>query len=294
MSIFFKDLAKKAKDLLDNKKHYTTGGNKKFSIKTKTANGTTYSAESTVDGSKAKGKVKCEFKMDCGLTVKSLSLDNSGCFASDLTLDKVLNNVRFTHSNSCGLVNGGANMEGEVGVEYDNQDFKAKVGLISDSSANASVCFRKDNFFAGGAFGVQFDEFEFNTYDFGLGYSEDQTTTALNCCNQLSTFKLSHYRQQCADLAMAGNLVLNLANKDSDNMTFAIEFGGSYKVDCDTTVYGKLTAPSFSSKDLTGSFSMDQKLNDNASLSLTTVVDLNPRCQSFFDSQFGLALKLGA
>ena len=93
MSIFFKDLGKKAKDLLS--KNYTSDGSKEFSIKTKTSDGVTYSAKSTIDGGNVKAKVTTEFKKD-KVNFKSLSLDCCGAFAGDITVDEVLDNVRLT------------------------------------------------------------------------------------------------------------------------------------------------------------------------------------------------------
>ena len=93
MSIFFKDIGKKAKDLLG--KNYNADGSKKFSVKTKTADGVTYAAESSFNGGKAKGKVKVDFKTD-GANFKNLSLDSTGCFESEVTFDKVIDNVIFT------------------------------------------------------------------------------------------------------------------------------------------------------------------------------------------------------
>ena len=94
MSIFFKDIGKKAKDLLG--KNYTTGEKKEFSIKTKTADGITYAAESTITGAKVKGKVKVDFKASDNVKFKTLSLDSSGCFESDVAVSNILDNVVFT------------------------------------------------------------------------------------------------------------------------------------------------------------------------------------------------------
>lgn len=290
MSIFFKDIGKKAKDLLG--KNYNADGSKKFSIKTKTADGVTYAAESSFNGAKAKGKVKASFKTDSA-NFKNLSVDSSGSFESDVAFEKVLDNVIITLGGTSRSI---TNHDGSIGVEYANQDIKAKfaVAPFCKNTANASICYKVNDLFVGGAVGVNFaDGFDLSAYDFGAGYSFDaQNVATLNIGKKLSTVKLSGHRQHTADIALAATITSVLSG---ENFLPAIELGGSLKVDSDTTVFGKVSAPNFGTKDLKASFSLDQKLNANASLSLTSVLDLDPgHPQNFFGSQFGLSLKFGA
>lgn len=290
MSILFKNLGKNAKDLLDNKKHYTTGGKKKFSIETKAAGDVKYSAESTINGAKIDGKFTYDFNYE-GLNEK-VSVDTSGCIKSDVKYECADNLLLTLSSESRSLTD----HEGDVGAEYSHEDFKAKFVFapICKNTANASFCFKKDEFYAGGAAGVSFgDGFDIDSYDFGLGYSScQQNYVYLNVTDKLSTVKLSLFRKHDADTALAGTVTANFSD---ETLSPAIELGGSYKVDCDTSVYGKLTAPKTCTKDLTASFTLDHKLNNNASLSLTSVLDLDPEhAQNFMGSQFGLSLKFGS
>lgn len=290
MSILFKNLGKNAKDLLDNKKHYTTGGNKKFSIETKAAGDIKYSAESTINGAKIDGKFSYDYKAE-GLNEK-VSVSTSGCLKSDTTYE-CANNLLLTLSTASKSL---TQHEGDIGAEYSHEDFKAKFvcAPLCKNTAKASICFKKDDFYAGGEAGVSLgDGFDIDQYDFGLGYSSCQQNYAyLHVTNKLSTVKLSLFRKHDADTALAGTVTANFGDETPSP---AIELGGSYKVDRDTSVYGKLTAPKTGTKDLTASFTLDHKLNNNASLSLTSVLDLDPEhAQNFMGSQFGLSLKFGS
>ena len=94
MSILFKNIAKPANDLLSKSK-YTTGGAKKFGIKTKTSNGTNFKAEANIVGGSVSGKIGTDLKHESGFTVKKIELDNKGTLTTEITLDKALENVVF-------------------------------------------------------------------------------------------------------------------------------------------------------------------------------------------------------
>lgn len=290
MSIFFKDIGKKAKDLLG--KNYTTGEKKEFSIKTKTADGITYAAESTITGAKVKGKVKVDFKASDNVKFKTLSLDSSGSFESDVAVSNILDNVVFTLSGKSKSL---TSPTGDIGVEYSHQDFKAKFGAapFGKNTANASICFKRNDLFVGGSAGFKFgDGFEASGYDFGVGYSFDDNVAAVKVGNKLSTLTFSGHRQHSDDVALAVTLTSDLSG---DNFIPQAELGGSFKIDSDTSVFGKVSIPNGGTKDVKASFSLDQKLNSNAKLSLTSVLDLDPEHpRNFFGSEFGLSLKFGA
>ena len=202
---------------------------------------------------------------------------------------------RHTHTHS-GESRSITSHVGSIGAEYANDDIKANfdVAPFCKNTANASICFKHNDLFVGGAVGVNFaDGFDVNAYDFGAGYSFDANNVAtLHVGKKLSTVKLSGHRKHNADIALAATITSVISG---ENFLPAIELGGSLKIDSDTSVFGKVSAPNFGTKDLKASFSLDQTLNANASLSLTSVLDLDPaHPQNFFGSQFGLELKFGA
>ena len=184
---------------------------------------------------------------------------------------------------------------GAVGFEYSQEDFKAKfVTAPLCKNASASVCYKHNDLFVGGSAGIEFkDGLDLTAYDIGVGYSIDADNVAtLNVGDKFSTLKFSGYRQHSEDVALAATLTSSISDGD---FFPAIELGGSLKIDSDTSVFGKVSAPNFGTKDLNASFALDQKLNANTSLSLTSVLDLDPgHPQKFFGSTFGVTLKFGA
>jgi len=286
MSIFFKDLGKQAKDLLGKK--YTTNGSKKFSVNTKTTDGVGYGASADVQGAKVTGKVTADFRVDN--LQENLTLDSSGVLKNEVKLDKILDDIVFKINSESRSI---TEHDGSIGLEYSNQDFKIDLDVALKKTASASICYKSKDFFVGGSAGAKFsDGFDFSDYDFGVGYTFDKNVVTLKSGGKLSSVKLSGHRQHSSDIAVAGTLTSALSG---DNLFPAIELGGSYKIDSDTSLFGKVSVPNFGTKDLTASFALDQKLNSNASLSLTSVLDLDPEHpQNFFGSQFGLELKFGA
>merc|ERR1719305_928132 len=73
MSILFKNIAKKANDLLSDK-----NTSKKFSVATEAANGTKYNAEASISGASVSGKVGASLKHDSGFNVDKVEFDNKG------------------------------------------------------------------------------------------------------------------------------------------------------------------------------------------------------------------------
>lgn len=287
MSIFFKDIGKKAKDLLGKK--YTTDGSKTFSVETTTSDDVKYAAEGTLTGAKVNGKVSVDFKAD-RVHFKKLSVDSSGCFTSEVTLSNVVDNVLFTMSGKSRSL---TDHEGDIGAEYSHKDFKAKfvAAPFCKNTADASICYKHNDVFVGGSAGINFNNgFDLSAYNVGVGYTFDQNVVALNF-NQKKTLKFSGHRQHSDDIALATTLSSSLSD---DNICPAIEFGGSYKIDSDTSVFCKLSSPRCSGTEgLRGSVALDQKLNDNASFSVTAELDLDPAetPSDFLGGEFGLTFK---
>merc|ERR1712216_223137 len=87
MSILFKNIAKKANDLLSDK-----NTSKKFSVATEAANGTKYNAEASISGASVSGKVGASLKHDSGFNVDKVEFDNKGTLTTNITLDKAVDN----------------------------------------------------------------------------------------------------------------------------------------------------------------------------------------------------------
>jgi len=291
MAILFKDLYKAADGLLSGKAApYTTNSEKSYSIKTK-AGDITYSAEATQAGDKVKGKAKVAYKCSGGFTLKKLELNNSGKISFDSTFDKLVDNVRFILKGDVEPFKGSIPTPNfQAGAEYHHEDFKADLIVSSSMKADVSACFKKDAFLAGGS--IKLNNEGYTGFNVGGGYSADGTTATLSVDDKLDVLATLH-RKHTDDITFAASI--QTSKNDADEVNAALEFGGSYIVDADTTVYSKLTAPSPSTKNLRATFHADHQLNANTNLSLTSVLNMDPDdVNNFFGSEFGLALKFGA
>jgi len=292
MSILFKNIAKKANDLLSSRKKYTTGGAKKFSIGTTTANGTNYNAEATLSGGSVSGSISTDLKHESGFTVKNVELDNEGTLATEITLDKALDNVQFSvNAKIQPLATSNPNEETTIGATYTHDDFQADlvVSPLDPAAADFSICFKRDDIFVGGAAGLKYDDksgsVDLSAYDFGAAYVKDGSAAAFTLKKKLSNYQFSFFHKHSDDISFAATLGGKTDNKEAA----ALEFGGSYKVDNDTVAHAKLSFPNANTASANFSFNVDHQLNSSAKLGLTAVlpVDLNGA------PQFGLNLSLG-
>lgn len=176
MSILFKNIAKPANDLLSKSK-YTTGGAKKFGIKTKTSNGTSFKAEANIVGGSVSGKIGTDLKHESGFTVKKIELDNKGTLTTEITLDKALENVVFAvNAKIQPLATSNPTELTTIGATFKNDDLQADliVSPFDPAAANFSLCVKRDDFYFGGAAGVKYDDkagsVDVSAYDFGVAY----------------------------------------------------------------------------------------------------------------------------
>jgi len=298
MSILFKDIAKKANDLLG--KNFTTDSKKKFSVKTATAGGITYKAEGTISGDKLAGKIGAEIKHDSGFTVKKVELNNKGELTSEITLDKAVDDVRFTLDVKLApLETVDPKEETKIGVIYTQPDYKASVQVspLDPTSAKASVCFNKDGFNVGGTGYVEYDteagEVSKHGYGFGVGYSADNSVSAikLSKCpsdnNVLTGYQFSFFRQHTDAIAFAATLGGKINPKEGQSPSARLQFGGSYKVDSSSTLYAKLSAPNGTTAGSKASFNYDSQLSDSTKLGVTAVVGLDGSSAPAFGVNLG-------
>lgn len=291
MSILFKNIAKQANDLLSSKK-YTTGGAKKFSIKTKTANGTSFSAEANIAGASVSGKIATDLKHESGFTVKKIELDNKGTLTTEITLDKALDNVQFAaNAKIQPLATSNPAELTTLGATYNNDEFQADlvVSPFDPAAADFSLCVKRDDFYVGGAAGVKYDDkagsVDVSAYDFGVAYIKSGGAAALTVKQKLSAYQFSFYNQHSDKITLAATL----GGKMCPKAGASLEFGGSYQIDDGTTAFGKLSFPNADTASASFSFNVDHQLNPSAKLGLTSVlpVDMNGA------PQFGLNLSLG-
>lgn len=291
MSILFKNIAKPANDLLSKSK-YTTGGAKKFGIKTKTSNGTNFKAEANIVGGSVSGKIGTDLKHESGFTVKKIELDNKGTLTTEITLDKALDNVVFAvNAKIQPLATSNPTELTTIGATFKNDDLQADliVSPFDPAAANFSLCVKRDDFYFGGAAGVKFDDkagsVDVSAYDFGVAYVKAGGAASFTVKNKLSAYQFGFFHKHSDKISFAATL----GGKVDPKAGGALEFGGSYEIDAGTTAHSKLSFPNGDSASASFSFNVDHQLNSSAKLGLTSVlpVELNGA------PQFGLNLSLG-
>jgi hypothetical protein len=286
MSILFKNIAKKANDLLSDK-----NTSKKFSVATEAANGTKYNAEASISGASVSGKVGASLKHDSGFNVDKVEFDNKGTLTTNITLDKAVDNVQFSvNSKIQPLATTNPAESVTIGATYSSDDFQADLDVspIDPTSADFSACFKRDDLYFGGAAGLKLTEdsgVDVSGYDFGVGYIKSSAAAAFTIKNKLADYQFSFFHQHSDKIAFAATI----GGKTDNAGSAGLAFGGSYNVDDGTTANAKLSAPNGSASSANFSFNLDHRLNASAKLGLTAVIpaDLTGA------PAFGLNLSLG-
>ena len=179
--------------------------------------------------------------------------------------------------------------ETAISATYSHKDFKAKLAVspFEQPAADLSVCVQRDNFFFGGAAGLKYvdNNVDISAYDFGVGYKNAGAAAALTVKNKLSKYQFSFFHKHSDVISFAATY----DGKISGESAADVEFGGSYDVDSDTTVYSKLSFSNGSTASSKFYFNVDHRLNSSAKLGITSVLpaDLNGA------PKFGLNLSLG-
>lgn len=291
MPVQFKDISKAAKDLLG--KGFDSANSVK--VTTSAADGVTYTAQVNAKGAgKVAGKVGAKFKLSNDINVKKLELANNGTLSATVNLVGLVDNVTFSLDSVLEpLQLSGDREKCEVGIDYTHE--KARVNLsispLLPTSASVGLLVQAhDNFVVGGSYSGQLDDtWTHSSDDVGVGYSKAGNTVTLTTGNFFQKFALAGYHKHSADIALAATVGLDRSSPSSANITV----GGSYQVDADTSVKGKINVPSGSTAGAAVSFGLNQKINSNVRLTAGSKISLDPS-DDLFGASFALGLELGS
>jgi len=253
--------------------------------------GSNFSASATLKGGSVSGKIATDLKHESGFTVKNIELNNKGTLSTQITLDKAVDNVQFSvNAKIQPLAVSNPKEETKIGATYTHDDFKADlvVSPLDPAAADFSACYKYDDIYVGGAAGIAYGEggVDVKKYDFGIAYSKDNAVAALTVKNKLGNYQFSFYHKHSDSINFAATLGGKCSNADKNA---ALEFGGSYKVDGDTTVDSKLSFPNASTDSAKLQFNVGHRLNSSAKLGLSASLPVNLDGAG----QFGLSLSLG-
>lgn len=275
----FKDVAKSANDLINNDYCF----DRKFKLKTKSANGLELTTEGTMKAKGVSGKLTSKFSPFQGISIKKLSVNTSGRFETEASLDDAMEGVVFTVKASDGADLPPA---GELAV-----DFKSGAATVN---ASVDVCdvngptlygagtFSYDDFLVGGEirYATGFDSNNGSPsvvdYNAALSYAAGDFTAALTTKKKATNVTVSVHQQYSKTTSLATTY-----NHKSKLLTV----GGLYKLDGSTTLQGKVGSNGVVSANAI------QKLSP--AVKLISSVEVDAKNFAADSHRFGLQLVLG-
>jgi len=291
MPAVFKDLAKKASDLLDR----GFGQKNTVKVNTKAANGVKYKGEvKSGSNGKISGKVGASFSHSSGIAVKKLDIANNGTLDLEVRLTGAVDNTEFG-LNALLLPLKLPDGDEKCDIVIDHSHDKARVQLlvspVQPTAVKISGLFQvTDEILAGGEYaGHLGDSWVHDDDNVGLSYTSGKNVVSLASAKKFNNFNLKFFHQHDDDLALAAAVGLNRV----DPTKASLSLGGAYTIDKDTSVKAKLSVPTANTKDATASFGFSQRLNSRVKLTAASTVDLDPQ-NDLFGATFNLGLEFGS
>jgi len=230
----FSDIAKKAGDLLSDDFTFE----KKVTLKTKTANGVTFTTDGNINGDAVLGKLAMKWSPVAGIQVKKLEVTTS---------DKITGQIELTDTGVKGLTFGAkavADAKSETGTisaEYSDDAFSFSFeadAVAPKKKVTASAVAAFEGFTFGGsvvgdidaADGAQF----LKTYGASVGYAASDFEASVASKDKFKTFTGGYHQKFNSDINVA-----TVASFGGDKGT-AFAFGATCKLDGSSSVAGKL------------------------------------------------------
>jgi len=233
----FKDLSKSTNDLLNNDYNF----DRKFKLKTKTANGVEFTTEGSLIPNKAtSGKLSAKFKPFEGISVVKLCVTTQGRFQVEATLENAFEGASFTVA-----AEDGANKapQGNVSMKYgsDSFTFNSSVDIVDGPTLYGAGSFGYEGFVLGGEmkYNTQFDDKDaapsLKDYNAGLAYKGPDYIVSLTTKKKVSEYNLGVHHKVNSDVEVASNFTLNPSSGNK-----LLTLGGTYTIDKETKFVGKV------------------------------------------------------
>ncbi len=274
------DVAKSAGDLLKNDYCF----DRKFKLKTKSENGLELTTEGTLKSKGVSGKLSAKFAPFQGITMKKLSVNTSGRFETEASLDDAMEGLKLTVKAADGA---DAPPSGVLAGEYktSNATVLAEVDVCNTNGGPTLYCastFSYDNFVAGGEvrYNTGFDSSDGKPsvadYNGVLGYKAGDLTASLQTKSKASDATLSIHQQYSKDTELATTY---------NHKSKLITVGGIYKLDGSTTFQGKVGS--------NGIVSANAIQKVSPGVKLISSVEVDAKNFAADSHKFGLQLILG-
>lgn len=281
---FYKDLNKSCKDLLNDDFFFT----QKFKIKSRAADGVTWTSEGELSQKGALGRLTAAYKHPSGVSLDKLQLKTDGRVQveASMALDDAL---RFTVAAEDGRQEPGKPQHsyGRLGMELQKPSASANVELdiVNGPALKAAAVLARGNTFVGGElnYNTHLEERErkpeFIDYNVGAGYRGLDWEASVSTSDKLGAVHV-HYMQKVTPEVDVGAAFKYKFNEDMQQLTV----GCAYRPDALTTFKAKFNTNALLS------MSFSQKISKYVRLTLAGEADTQEWAAD--SHKFGLGLTL--
>ncbi|EQC28467.1 hypothetical protein SDRG_13795 [Saprolegnia diclina VS20] len=278
-ALLFKDIGKKAADTLNDDYDF----NRKLKVKTKTANGVTFTTEGALAANKTiLAKLGASFNHSSGINFTKLQVTTQGRLIGEAEIANALvDNLKLGFKLEDGANKGSARQVGSVEAKYvqDNFSIHSTLDFAGSNVSNAGV-FHYENFVLGANTGFSLEKSAISDYGGAIGYKVadfEATILAKKLCKNL-TASFSH--------AVNKDVIYSAVfDHDSKTAGNTLTVGGRYKANAETTYLAKINSEGFVS------IASINKLRPYVSLTTSAQIDAKN-----FDGdahKFGFGITLG-
>jgi len=229
----FADIGKFTRDLLDKEYNF---GQTKVELKSTTHSGVTFTT--TLDRNNHDGALKGELKgkfehKETGVTFTETYNTNN-----DLNLKaetEPADGVKLELDTSFNPYS--AKKEVKAGFSYKNDVLRTttKVNVLESPTLTSDLTLGTQGFIVGGQVVADVAQKSLKNFNLGLGYSDKDYALSLNANKSFNQFVLGYYHNVNSSTSVGATAVWGFGDK-----SLLIQFGGSYKVDRDTTFKAKV------------------------------------------------------
>lgn len=271
----FKDLSKKADDLLTSKDYCF---DRKLKLTSKTSDGVALTMEGAMGGKGVNGKLTSKFAPYSGIAVDKLCVDTTGRFTLESSLTDLFDGLKVTVKAADGSSKGPA---GSLHAVYKTSSLNSEVSatVVGAPVVSAVASFGYDSFTLGGSADYDTGSSDLKDFAAGLSYSSSDFVASVTGKKKLGAFGLGLHHQVSSDVAVG-------AVVDFEGGFKGATIGASKKLSGDASVMGKV--------DSAGVVSANWIQVLSPGVKLVTSAQVNAKDFAGDSHKFGLTLNLSA
>jgi len=273
------DISKSASDLLNNDYCF----DRKFKLKTKTANGVEFTVENVMGSKGVAGKLTTKCSPMDGIKVEKAGVKTDGRLFGEFKLTNAVKGAEFTLKAEDGA---GKAPAGNFAVNYStgSVNLDANVDVVNGPTIYGAGTFGYDNFTLGGEvkYNTDFDgegSASVQDYNGAVAYSGRDFTASLTTKKKASSYSLAYHHSVNASTTVATQFDF------SASAAKTLTVGGIYKWDSQTKFQGKFDSNGVASANWIQVLRPQVKLISSA--------QVNAKDFSGDSHKFGMSLILG-